>query len=272
VSTKKPDKYRTLSGFSDLLYECESGINHRSDEETETRPETNGQFPPVCDPPQPPQGLCRLKRHLNDQRHPALDRGVHPAIPAVTFSVKSDETAKDVIKGHGGRGAWDQREDRRPVDQPRNHPSEEAAWDAPGDDPGGRAGKNVNGGKLGRSINSRQKGAAAERFFSQMLRKYVRPDGTPVEARRGCQYSGRPDGSSCDIVHNIDGVAFEIKRVEKFTPSLVYSAVAQCQADSGDNTPVVCWRTNRREWLAILPIHELLNLLGVKPANTKTEI
>ena len=135
----------------------------------------------------------------------------------------------------------------------------------------GSAYQAIGGIKLGRKINSRAKGAAAERFFSQLLRKYVRPDGTPVEARRGCQYSGRPDGSSCDIVHNIDGIAFEIKRVEKFTPSLVYSAVAQCQADSGDNTPVVCWRTNRREWLAIIPMHEFLALLGVVPNNTETQ-
>ena len=62
-----------------------------------------------------------------------------------------------------------------------------------------------------------------------------------------------------------------MKRVEKFTPALVYAAVAQCQADCGDNTPVVAWRTNRREWLAIVPMHEFLNLLGVVPGNTETE-
>ena len=157
------------------------------------------------------------------------------------------------------------------MDQPRDHPCQEAAWDAARADSRGRAGQNVIGGKLGRSINSRQKGAAAERELSKMLRGYVRPDGTPVEARRGCQYSGRPDGSSCDVVHNIDGVAIECKRVERFTPSLVYSAVAQCQASAGDNTPVVSWRSNGREWLAILPLKEFLALLGVSPANKETE-
>ena len=123
---------------------------------------------------------------------------------------------------------------------------------------------------MGRKINSRAKGAAAEREFAKMLRGYMRPDGTPVEARRGCQYSGRPDGSSCDVVHNIEGVAFECKRIERFTPALAYAAVDQSRADAGDNTPVVGWRTNRREWLAILPMHELLNLLGVVPGNTET--
>jgi hypothetical protein len=47
--------------------------------------------------------------------------------------------------------------------------------------------------------------------------------------------------------------------------------VAQCQADAGDNTPVVAWRTNRREWLAIVPMQEFLALLGVFPSNKETE-
>ena len=124
---------------------------------------------------------------------------------------------------------------------------------------------------MGRSINSRRKGAHSEREFSRALRGYELPDGTPVEARRGCQYSGRPDGSSPDCVHNIEGIAFEIKRIEKFTPTLVYAAVDQCRADAGDKTPVVAWRTNRREWLAIIPVPEFLALLGIEPANKENK-
>lgn len=155
------------------------------------------------------------------------------------------------------------------MDQPRNHPGQEAARDGTGVNTGGCIGKAVVGGELGRSINSRQKGAAAEREFSKKLSGFLRPDGSPVEARRGCQYSGGPDSPDC--LHNIDGIAFEIKRIEKFTPSLVYSAVDQCRADCGDKTPVVAWRSNRREWLCIIPIEEFLNLLGVKPANTEKQ-
>jgi hypothetical protein len=127
---------------------------------------------------------------------------------------------------------------------------------------------------VGRSINSRQKGAAAEREFAKLLRGFQHPDGTPVQARRGCQYSGAPaslgQAASEDVVHNIPGITIECKRVEKFSTPMVFSAIDQCRDICGDNAPVVMWRPSRHGWVAIVPVTEFLTLLGLTPINTET--
>ena len=102
------------------------------------------------------------------------------------------------------------------------------------------------------AINSRAKGAAAEREFANYLKD--RGHGT---ARRGQQFSGGAD--SPDVVcPTLPGVHFEVKRVEKGN---LYLWLDQAMRDAAQKVPVVVHRKNKREWVAILPLDELLTLL-----------
>ena len=99
--------------------------------------------------------------------------------------------------------------------------------------------------------NSRAKGARGEREFAQFLRE------RGVEARRGQQFAG--GGDSPDVVHDIEGVHFEVKRVERFQ---LWDAVDQAEKDAPvDHIPVVVHRKNGRKWVAVIDAHELVKLL-----------
>lgn len=100
-------------------------------------------------------------------------------------------------------------------------------------------------------INSRQKGAAAERELATLLveRGYVR-------ARRGQQFKG---GAESPDVVGLDGFHVECKRVEQGN---LYKWLDQAIKDAGDkSTPLVVHRKNKREWVAILRFDDFLNLL-----------
>lgn len=102
-------------------------------------------------------------------------------------------------------------------------------------------------------MNSREKGARGERELAAFLRE------RNVEARRGQQYSGSPD--SPDVVTSLNGVHFECKRVEAGNP---YDWLAQAQRDAGEGKlPVVAHKRNNKEWIAVLPLHDLVRLLKV---------
>ena len=99
-------------------------------------------------------------------------------------------------------------------------------------------------------INSRDKGARGERELADFLRQHG------IEARRGQQFSGGAD--SPDVVTNMPDVHLECKRVEKGNP---YDWLAQAQRDAGHKLPVVAHRRNGKEWVAILPLSALIDLL-----------
>lgn len=106
-------------------------------------------------------------------------------------------------------------------------------------------------------INSRQKGKVGERELAQFMRELG------VEARRGVQYQGGED--SPDVVTSLPGVHFECKRVESGSP---YGWLDQAINDAGDKTPVVAHRRNRRGWIAIMRLADLVNLLKNQGAST----
>lgn len=102
-------------------------------------------------------------------------------------------------------------------------------------------------------IKSRRKGKAGELQFAHWLSDAGFP------ATRGAQHSGSPD--SPDVRCDALPVHWEVK----FTQALrLYDALAQAQADCGSKIPVVAHRRNRGEWIAILPMHSLLNLLTAR--------
>jgi Holliday junction resolvase len=101
-------------------------------------------------------------------------------------------------------------------------------------------------------VNSIQKGKAGEREFAAFLRSYG------IEARRGQQFAGGND--SPDVVHSIPDIHFEVKRTEKVK---LWEWLEQAYRDAkGEEAPVIAWRRNQGRWIAILPMCELMVLLG----------
>lgn len=109
--------------------------------------------------------------------------------------------------------------------------------------------------------NSRAKGKAGE----LELAAYLRDHG--IEARRGQQFSGGTD--SPDVVTSLSGVHIECKRTERTD---LYGWMAQAISDAGEKLPVVAHRKSRENWLAIMPLHELLKLLARAGYAYKPEI
>ena len=102
------------------------------------------------------------------------------------------------------------------------------------------------------TINSNRKGKVGEREAALFLRAHG------FEARRGQQHAGGPD--SPDVVHDIDGVHLEVKRVEKLR---IYEALEQADRDCPvSDMPVVLHRRNRKPWVVVLYAGDFLELIG----------
>lgn len=108
--------------------------------------------------------------------------------------------------------------------------------------------------------NSRAKGARGEREFAAYLLAHG------LEARRGQQFAGGTD--SPDVVCKpLAHVHFEVKRKEEGS-SAVYQWLGQAGTDAGKGKlPVVAHRTNKRGWIAVLPMTDLLRLLILREAH-----
>lgn len=96
-------------------------------------------------------------------------------------------------------------------------------------------------------MNSREKGAAAERELANILRRHG------YTARRGQQYSGAK--GDADVV-GIPGVHIECKRVERLN---IHDAINQSIRDAREGEiPVVIHRKNRTEWLVTMRLEDWL--------------
>ena len=98
-------------------------------------------------------------------------------------------------------------------------------------------------------INSRAKGARGERELAEYLRE------RGYTARRGQQFSG-VEGQ--DIVHDIPGVHIECKRVEAGN---LYNWLSQAKRDAKTKVPIVMHKKNGKDWVAIMALDDMLNLL-----------
>jgi hypothetical protein len=96
-------------------------------------------------------------------------------------------------------------------------------------------------------VNSRQKGARGEREAAKEVAGVL-----GVTARRGQQFSGGDE--SPDIKTSLEGVHFEVKRVESLN---LYKALAQATEDAGDSIPVVLHKRNHQDWVAIVRLSDL---------------
>lgn len=101
---------------------------------------------------------------------------------------------------------------------------------------------------------AKQKGARGELEFARELERYL--PGT--KARRGRQFSGGDD--SPDVITNIPGVHFEVKRTEKLR---LWEAMLQAISEAGGKIPVVGHRANDRPWVIILRLEDLRELAEI---------
>lgn len=101
------------------------------------------------------------------------------------------------------------------------------------------------------TVNSRAKGARAEREIASILRdKYGFAD-----CRRGQQFSGLY--GDADVV-GIPGLHLEVKNVQKLN---VRNAMAQSERDAKDGEiPVVMHKMDRKPWLVTLNLDDFMTL------------
>lgn len=98
-------------------------------------------------------------------------------------------------------------------------------------------------------MNSREKGAAAERELAKILREHG------FAARRGQQFSGA--NGDPDVI-GIPGIHIEAKRVERLNLS---EAMKQSERDAREGEiPVVIHRKNREPWLVTLSLEDFIKL------------
>jgi hypothetical protein len=77
-------------------------------------------------------------------------------------------------------------------------------------------------------------------------------------ASRGQQHAGGADSPDVKCP-SLPGIHFEVKRVEKL---LLDKALAQASKDAGfEKLPVVAYRKNQGQWIAIMPMCDLLSIL-----------
>jgi hypothetical protein len=105
------------------------------------------------------------------------------------------------------------------------------------------------------SGTERRKGATAEREVIAIIRAH----GWPHAERTS---NGRDQHGRGDIVAGPPGCHLEIKRQERLN---VPKALDQATADADHlDIPIVIHRPSRHEWMATLPLGDLLNLLVLR--------
>ena len=120
-------------------------------------------------------------------------------------------------------------------------------------------------------MNSRSKGKRGELEFAKYLVAHFLDqtvDGETVEARRGCQYSGRAISGedSPDVITNLP-CHFEVKRTERLR---LYDSLEQAVRDGGDKA-VVAHKANHKPWVAIMPMDQFLDFLADRIGENREE-
>lgn len=101
--------------------------------------------------------------------------------------------------------------------------------------------------------SQRDKGKRGERELAALFREYG------FDARRTSQYCGQT-GDASDVI-GLPGFHVECKRCENLR---LPEWIAQAERDSQGKPYVICHRKNGEEWMATLPLKELLGLMRRK--------
>lgn len=109
-------------------------------------------------------------------------------------------------------------------------------------------------------MNSRSKGKRGELEFASYLKKFQMGDGSPIEARRGVQF-GCGSLENPDVISSLP-VHWEVKRTNRLR---LQDALDQAINDAdGALPPIVAFKANHQNWIAILPMEDMMNFLGAK--------
>jgi len=100
-------------------------------------------------------------------------------------------------------------------------------------------------------VNSRAKGARAERDLCQALKEILKWD-----ARRSQQFCGNA-GDADLVVEQCPNLFVESKMVEKLN---VVQAMEKAVEQSGGALPILCHRKKRTGWLVTVRLEQLLEL------------
>tara|TARA_R110000822_G_scaffold12119_2_gene43855 strand:+ start:1020 stop:1364 length:345 start_codon:yes stop_codon:yes gene_type:complete len=113
------------------------------------------------------------------------------------------------------------------------------------------------------SINSRSKGKRGELEWRDFLK--VRG----YEARRGQQFAG--GGESPDVISNVEGVHWEVKRVEAGNPyNWLRQASDDCATVDDRLIPIVAHKRNKQDWICVLRASDLVQLLKERARDNDT--
>lgn len=105
------------------------------------------------------------------------------------------------------------------------------------------------------SARERAKGKRGELMVVKIFKEHGWPDAERTS-------NGRTQSGKNDIANGPEGVAVEVKFVEKLS---VPKALDQLLADSDPmDIPVLVHRPSRHEWMATLPLDDLLPLLKLR--------
>ncbi len=114
-------------------------------------------------------------------------------------------------------------------------------------------------------VNSRAKGARAERLLAQTLREVMGWS----SARRSQQFSGCVEGGAADLViAEAPMLHVESKMVEALS---IHPVMQRAVQEAGTKLAVVCHKKKRTDWLITLRLTDLPRLVEMLSASTTTE-
>lgn len=105
--------------------------------------------------------------------------------------------------------------------------------------------------------NSRSKGKRGELEFCAFVRE------RGYRARRSQQYMGAAGEEASDVLTALDRLLYiDVKRTERLFPiEWLQKALADRGPALDTRMPVIAWKKNRGEWIAMLSFHDLIHLL-----------
>jgi len=109
------------------------------------------------------------------------------------------------------------------------------------------------------TINSRNKGSAAELEFSSIIFNLsgIRLTRNLEQSRSGGHDLIVQADEVGQVADSFRSLAIEVKRHAKATPGLIKAwwAQAQQQAELNELTPILAYRADRQDWQVIAPLH-----------------
>lgn len=110
-------------------------------------------------------------------------------------------------------------------------------------------------------VNSRAKGARAERELANLLKEHG------LTARRTQQFCGKAGDADVDCME-LASYHIECKMVEHLN---IHNAMTQALNDCKDKTPICVHRKNNKPWLVTMYIEDWLELAKSKLPTTQLE-